>query len=829
MRTMTNQSTNATMARDEEVVQSSSDKRVKSVNAISGRSTPSKSKHTFRFPRFSLKSPATSTLSAAAETSPRMGAPPRSPTSNSKRLRNFARLRKRHSSQIGTSETTAVTSAMTALTTDHQAGVTDDCPTSNSSSTSTNANRTAHHQQQQQQQEEEAREDYIKVVPIRKNASSVSPQRRQELDGTQQVAAVPSSDEIHDHLDLVPLNRQDQLQKQEEPYACSTVVFQVSCMDMVCGRSHGQKQLMEQELQSPSQRPIPDDPTVQDSIECIFSSQLQAGLDLWSESDEEKNERIPSSQRSIYSYEETPINAPSEAELPSPAPLMQSRQKSRTPLPVMSQSLMPSKRRQHLNSQLHAASNDGKPHQNHNSPRHHNLRFPSDDDNSSSSEVYDLQKLRQATSKRSKQADRQTTKVVHIGTFDPRTNRIVDVAETDHNLMEEDPMVRVAVCSKAASPACPGTLCHCHTQSAPILPPEYWPQAPLLFRPTPGSGISILGIRQSSQTQHFWKPSDGGWWLTPLYEMAGKEAPSFPPNVPSMCAQCCILPINNGNEPVGEALVVDFETPLFEGELLLRLRHVDGGATAIKDPRLFDYDDNQGYFTGLNRRYQVVVRGKFKYEVPFTELVSGFEMDRPYGKLPAKWIMKGAVKVLSFFAPQLEVQMDGPRPKTMAPLGSTPQVLIVQDVGPNDAPLPPLDATVEEPTEAKSSILNTAYPGTSSLQRARGRKKTFDKLYATNSKHPVTKVSSGSHETYYTFEFLQHLVNFEEFSIELGNLIGSIPLDPILAGHPLPITAMMKDGKHKVWSFDIWHENLVQNAKDYDTANQAKCSGVSTM
>lgn len=409
--------------------------------------------------------------------------------------------------------------------------------------------------------------------------------------------------------------------------------------------------------------------------------------------------------------------------------------------------------------------------------------------------------------------------MVHVGTFDPRTNRILEVAETDHNLMEEDPAVRVTPCP-VQSPPRQGVTCFCHSQSTPVVPAEYWPQAPLLLRPTPGQDIRVLGIRKSGQTDHLWKPADGGWWLTPLYDLDGKEAPSLPPDVPSMCAQCCLLPINNGNEPIGEALVTDFETPLFEGTLLVRLRHVEGGATSA-DASLLEYDDEQGYFAGLNRRYQVVIRGKFKKEMPVTELVAGCAMDRPVGRLPPKWIMKGAVKVLSFFAPQLEVQMDGPKPKTMAPLGSTPQALVMQEVGPHDNPLPPLDAPVEEPKTGKDSLLGVAYPGNASLQRARGRKKAFDKLYAAKSKVPVTKTSSGGKETYYTFEFLQHLVNFQDFSVELGNLLGSLPIAPILAGTPIPIMAMTKDGQQKVWSFDIWHHNLVEAAEQHDAKTQS--------
>jgi hypothetical protein len=79
-----------------------------------------------------------------------------------------------------------------------------------------------------------------------------------------------------------------------------------------------------------------------------------------------------------------------------------------------------------------------------------------------------------------------------------------------------------------------------------------------------------------------------------------------------------ILPINNGNEAAGESVVTDFASELFEGTLLLRVRGSEG---TTAEP----YDDNKGYFCGVNRRYQVVIRGRFKEAIPWTDMVTGFQ------------------------------------------------------------------------------------------------------------------------------------------------------------------------------------------------------------
>jgi hypothetical protein len=89
------------------------------------------------------------------------------------------------------------------------------------------------------------------------------------------------------------------------------------------------------------------------------------------------------------------------------------------------------------------------------------------------------------------------------------------------------------------------------------------------------------------------------------------------------------------------------------------------------------------------------------------------------------------------------------------------------------------------------------------------RKKAFDKLFVQKSQEPMTDVSKV-----YTFEFLQHLFNFQEFSIELGNMLGNVELEDVLDGQPLQI--MSSYGDQPLWSFDLWHECLWKQAKYHD-------------
>lgn len=253
----------------------------------------------------------------------------------------------------------------------------------------------------------------------------------------------------------------------------------------------------------------------------------------------------------------------------------------------------------------------------------------------------------------------------------------------------------------------------------------------------------------------------------------------------------------------------------FSGTLLIRIRHTHGTTPDA-------YDDTRGYFFGVNRRYQAVVRGRFKQALPWTDLLTGFHLDKPCGRLPPKFIVKSALKVISFFAPQLHAQINGNNPHVLTPLGSTPQSITVHDgVDELDVffttSIGLMDDELSEPTLDRHTLLHEASPHASSMHRARFRKKNFDRIYATAKSnerhhHADTDVFMTDPSKVYTFEFLQHLFDFEAFSIELGSVLGAIPLAPILHGQPLQVMACDSQINY-LWGFELWHAELMEDVK----------------
>jgi len=210
------------------------------------------------------------------------------------------------------------------------------------------------------------------------------------------------------------------------------------------------------------------------------------------------------------------------------------------------------------------------------------------------------------------------------------------------------------------------------------------------------------------------------------------------------------------------------------------------------------------------------------------------------------------------FAPQLQANFDGAAlrnvrgPSFISPLGSTPQVVVVQEPC-NDGARQndfyhryranqSLESSLEEPIHEKNTLvgqykLQCKTPKqpelsltTQPLIRANIRKKLYDRLYSKSDESIVFTPGKV-----YTFEFLQHLVNFTNFTLDLS-FGGNIALCDVLNGQPLRTMGAYfqvnnevsstqnghikpKNDLHYLWSFDIWHQGLY---KDYvsNIANQ---------
>ena len=329
--------------------------------------------------------------------------------------------------------------------------------------------------------------------------------------------------------------------------------------------------------------------------------------------------------------------------------------------------------------------------------------------------------------------------------------------------------------------------------------------------------MKIRGVRYSSSTTYLPLPGTG------------------------YCNECT-LPINNGLEKAGECLVIDFESDLFIGTAMLRTKNICPPLqrAARQSTNNESEASSTTYFDKKKRTFQGIVKGRFKMPgIPMSECVTGQIFNHPAGHLPPRIIVKGAISIMSHLAPQLQARLVGDNPRFLSPLVSTAQSALVC---PLDKSVSRGDGTADEnieapisepqpsnPTSLIQNLVDNAFiklpPDSNNITtRIKTRKRAFDKLDASQSKTPTFCDTKE-----YTFEFFQHLLLFDEFSLSFVRPIGKHPLCGMLNGQPLKFMAahqtrglkMKGEGSvceeeiKQLWSFDLWHESLYADSTSW--------------
>ena len=309
-----------------------------------------------------------------------------------------------------------------------------------------------------------------------------------------------------------------------------------------------------------------------------------------------------------------------------------------------------------------------------------------------------------------------------------------------------------------------------------------WKYRPLFLHSSQSSSMIIRGVRYSSSTEH-------------LEEFGSARGTNTS------------LPINFGNEEEGQCLVIDFTTNLFEGTALFRIKLERRGHDECEQNQEYMY-----YFAGRKRTFQAVIKGRFLKSIPISQCVTGQVFERPPAKLPPKLILRGAESLFKKLAPQLTIDLDGKRPKFLSPLASTAQTVICDDGKKGSMERDMSEPDQSDPKSLHQHLTKPCRPrkGTDIKARIKARKKAFDRNFARKDMEPKFDPSKE-----YTFEFFQHLIHFDDFSVDLG-VAGRHKLGGLLNGQPLKCMAARYhtddvDQLDFLWAFDIWHECLCVN------------------
>ena len=186
------------------------------------------------------------------------------------------------------------------------------------------------------------------------------------------------------------------------------------------------------------------------------------------------------------------------------------------------------------------------------------------------------------------------------------------------------------------------------------------------------------------------------------------------------------------------ASVFPVETDAFVGRIYMRFRGLP--------------DEPSDYFSDRKSvRMSGVVQGRFKREgLTIADCVTGYEFEQPFAYVPARFIVRGALKVAHALAPTLTEDVLGKRPYLLNPMFQTIQVLHVAKPGEE----PPITAILQESTALLGGVF-------AERAVAAGERKKYFASLSHGAKHAI----DPSHV--YTMEFSEDKIDPTTFELLL--------------------------------------------------------------
>jgi len=235
-----------------------------------------------------------------------------------------------------------------------------------------------------------------------------------------------------------------------------------------------------------------------------------------------------------------------------------------------------------------------------------------------------------------------------------------------------------------------------------------------------------------------------------------------------------------GTDHVRLGLPTEFETPLFKGKCLFRLKSIEPG---------FNNAAQESYFSHPNTRkmvIQIAIQGQFKEPLYMSEVYYGCNFEKPFQPRPPKWASDIIKSVFSRFVPGLILDLYSDTPTALCRIGSGCHTMSIDTPG-SEPDL--IAADLPERTMYSSDVLSSSK-----------RKRELAKDHK-DSKHTFNP------DLIYTF-------NNSDQNLELGNYdiilpIGKFSMVRFLNHQPLGVTAVTEDGR-VLYGFKIWHELLVK-------------------
>ncbi|CAJ1959655.1 unnamed protein product [Cylindrotheca closterium] len=289
--------------------------------------------------------------------------------------------------------------------------------------------------------------------------------------------------------------------------------------------------------------------------------------------------------------------------------------------------------------------------------------------------------------------------------------------------------------------------------------------------------------------------------------------PSEWPHRPAyICAHPDVqTPHHKEGSPLPLDEIVEFETDLFQGKMICRLKPVP--PTPDKDEAAIQAQEE--YFASRNTHYQFIIQGRFKREIPFSDLVIGDFYERPMLGVPKGLFIRMYQRFLESLYPGMVMDMTSEKPKVFTPLASA-QIMRVDLPGnePNihdKAVLQEMhsleDTTLlfEHPIQPPTKLPRPGTTTSPSKRRGHLSKPKNACHYQTNPNHIYT-IEWGDAAMCFG-SYYQYAVGFK---IDLAKSMNAQPL----------AFAIFTRQQEIVCKFPIWNERLIDEMKAAETITE---------
>lgn len=241
---------------------------------------------------------------------------------------------------------------------------------------------------------------------------------------------------------------------------------------------------------------------------------------------------------------------------------------------------------------------------------------------------------------------------------------------------------------------------------------------------------------------------------------------------------------DNGHCPVNR--VFTFETPVFKGQALIRIRGLDEETDA-------------SYFAGRQRLHQVVLQGRFlRPNIRVADVVTGAQFSTALRRKPPALLERWLRKLLARRIPGISMDLQSvSQPYVYAPFVASLKA-VRADVVPDH--VPSMDS-VGDNIQENSNGFGPQYA--THVKNARDRKKFLATPAAGNLVFDT--------DCTYTFEVYNEVLDYYRYQLNLK--VMHLNMASVAQGEPFPIMAKISSTGEYLWGWHVWHESLLSSCE----------------